>query len=367
MITPLLLIIATLYPLLVQLALPRTRWIIIGLHVLLLFAIGMQQGILSGKEALKYTGCAYEVLHGDFHDITGNYVKYGAYVIFLLPFVAIGKAWLAVVAQVLIGILAADALARSTERITGNIGLGRLAMALFLLCPLIQTWTLALYTEHFFTCIIILFLERLDRHPCVDWITLLFAVIALFARPVGLFFVVPALLWKFTSRSAPSQRWGLITIGVLLVFAFALYVPRIAPAQLAPIASGQIIAGIGGMDAAAFNGRTIGDAQNHLINKVGAAQWLEITARRMLSLFTLTKPHFSTAHNTVNAFFYFLFPLALWGSVQWMKEPRVRLILLLLLTNALLVGLTHDEWSGRFLVPLLPWVMTLACIGLQKR
>lgn len=363
----LLLTIDRIYPSLPWLCLPQTRWTIIGLHLLLLFAIGLQQGILADKEALKYTGCAYDVLHGDFHDLAGNYLKYAAYVIFLLPFVAIGKAWSAVLAQVLIGILAADALARFTERITGNIALGRLAMALFLLCPLIQTWTLALYTEHFFTCIIILFLERLDRRPQVDWITLLFALITLFARPVGLFFVVPAMLWKFTTKIAPSWRWGVIITGVLLVFAFALHVPRIAPAQLAPIASGQIIAGIGGLEADAFDGRTIADAQHFLINKVGTARWLRITAARMLSLFTLTKPHFSVAHNAVNALFYGLLPLALWGMVRWVKEPRVQLIVLLLVVNVIIVGLTHDEWSGRFVVPVLPWLIALASIGLQKR
>jgi hypothetical protein len=38
----------------------------------------------------------------------------------------------------------------------------------------------------------------------------------------------------------------------------------------------------------------------------------------------------------------------------------------MLLLHTLLVGLTHDEWSGRFVVPLLPWVILLALLLLGK-
>ena len=34
-----------------------------------------------------------------------------------------------------------------------------------------------------------------------------------------------------------------------------------------------------------------------------------------------------------------------------------------LLVNTLLVGLTHDEWSGRFLVPLWPIIVIMAALG----
>lgn len=357
-------VIDRLYPLLERLARPLARWIIIGLHLALLGGLLFHQGILTDKEALKYTGCAEAVLRGDFSDLTGNYLKYGSYVLFLLPFVAVEKVSLAVVAQILLGIIAADALARLTERITRNVGIGQLAFALFLLCPLIQTWTLALYTEHFFTCMVILFLERVERVQRMDVVLILFGVLALFARPVGLFFVVPAFLWKMT---APSPSWlkpWLMPLGCTALFLFAIHVPRVAPAQLQPIATGQIIAGVGGIEATDFSGHTIAAAQRHLSQRTSLAEWTGITVQRMASLFTLTRPHYSSAHNAVNAVFYLLFPLALAGLWRWKNDQRVRLIRMILILNTLLVSMTHDEWSGRFLVPLLPLIIVCACFGI---
>lgn len=365
LITPLLLIIVQLYSALHQLALPRTRWIIIGMHVLLLVAIGATQGVLVDNEALKYTGCARSVLHGDFTDLTGNYLKYAGYILFLLPFVIIDSLWITILAQVILGILAAEALARFTERISGNVALGRVAMALFLLCPPIQHWALALYTEHFFTCMSILFVERLDRSPSADTATIGLGLLALFARPVGMFFVVPALLWKFRTRiPAPFSRWA-FAVACLALFAAAISVPRIAAPQLEPIASGQVIAGVGGVGAEGSTGTTIMDAQRHLLDRVGPSEWAGITLRRVGSLFNLTRPWYSTAHNAINALFFALYPLAGLGIVRNRRSERVHLVLVILALNIALVGLTHDEWSGRFLAPLLPWVIVLASVGLR--
>lgn len=358
--------IARSYHALHLLAQPRTRWVIIGLHVLLLAALGAQQGLLVDKEALKYTGCAQAVLQGDLHDLGGNYLKYAAYVLFLVPFVAVGKVWPVIVAQVLLGIIASEALARLTERATGNMGLGRLAMALFLLCPLVQQWTLALYTEHFFTCVSVLFLERLDRHrrPTAAVITL--GLLTLFARPVGMFFVAPAMLWIHRDRVPTVLRPWLLPVGCALLFAFAFFIPPVKTAQLAPIATGQVIAGLGGTGSPGPFGTTLANAQAHLFADVGPWEWLRITYQRALSLFTLTRAYYSPLHNGLAAIWYLLYPLALLGLVRWYRRPLVAMASTILGLNVLLVALTHDEWSGRFLVPLLPCIILFAVCGTQK-
>lgn len=353
-------VIDRLYPALHQLSLPRTRWIIIGLHVLLLAALFAHQGILTDKEAVKYTGCAEAILRGDLADLTGNYLKYSTYVLFLVPFAAIGKVSLAIAAQVLIGIVAADALARFTERFTRNVGLGQLAMALFLLCPFIQTWVLSLYTEHLFTCLAILFIERIDRERRLTAAVLVLGVLTLLARPTGMFFVVPAMAWKWSEKWHGPKRAAVITTSCALVILVAIGIPRIERAQLAPIASGQVVAGVGGHGAEGFDGRTILEANRHLIRRVGFAEWTLIGMQRVLSLLVPTRPHYSAMHNGVNAMFLLLYPLALVGLRRTWKDGRSHLALAVLCTYTLLIALTHDEWSGRFLVPLLPLFFILA-------
>ncbi len=366
MITPLLLVIAYRYNVLRLLGMPAARWFIIGLHLALLLVIGMQQGVLVDKEALKYSGCARDVLAGDFHDLFGNYLKYATYILFLVPFVALDSLWLAIASQIVIGIVAAEALGRWTERSSGNLGLGRLAMAIFLLCPLIQTWALALYTEHLFTCSVILFIEQLDREHRLTPPMIALGLITLFGRPTGVLFVIPAIAWRLRERlPAPMRAWLVPFTGAAILI-FALAVPRIEHAQLAPIAAGQVIAGVGGMGADDLQGHTIGAAQRYLVHHVGWMEWGRITLRRISSLFTLTRPYFSPVHNVVNAVFFALYPLAVIGLWRSWRQDRVRSVLAVILLNSALVALTHDEWSGRFVVPLLPWIIALAVLAFAE-
>lgn len=343
------------------------RWLILVLHLVLLGVLFVHQGILDDKEAAKYIGCAEAVLQGDLSDLTGNYLKYAAYVLFLLPFVAVGLPQLAILAQVLLGIFAALALGRLTVRISGSRMLGGLSSTLLLLCPLIQSWTLALYTEHFFLCMSVLFLERLERGPRNYSMTVVLGAFILLIRPVGVMFVVPALLWKWTVPRPAMARVSMRVAAVAFLLGAVIAVPRIAAPQLEPIAAGQVIAGVGGIDASGFDGATILDAQRYLLQQVGVREWAGITWKRAVSLFTLSRPNFSVAHNVVNGSFYLLYPLALIGLWRSRNDERLGSLFAILLVNTILIGLTHDEWSGRFLVPLIPLVIVPACCAFVRR
>jgi hypothetical protein len=88
--------------------------------------------------------------------------------------------------------------------------------------------------------------------------------------------------------------------------------------------------------------------------------------RRAASLLNLTRPYYSTAHNALNGLWMLLYPLALWGLWRWRSHPTVRLVAAMLVLHIVLVGLTHDEWSGRFVVPLLPWVVGMGVVVLPN-
>lgn len=345
------------------------RWGIIALHLLLLAIIFAQQGILSDKEALKYLGCAEQVLHGEFSDLLGNYLKYGAYVIFLLPFVAVGMPWLAVLAQIAMGILAARALGRMAERITGRSAAGHLAMAMLLLCYPVQQWNLAFYTESFFTSMSILFVERITRAERPDASTFALALITVFARPVGMLFVGPALLWKIGQSPTLHRLRPWLSVGYAAILLLAISLPGIRAPQLEPIVDAHIIAGIpqdtGAM--AQFEGSSILAAQLFLLERHGVAEWSMLFLRRTASLFTLARPYYSNTHNILNGAWMLLYPFALWGLWRYRTHRTVQLIAVMLLLHTLLVGLTHDEWNGRFMVPLLGWVMVLGVGGLGLR
>ena len=343
--------------------------VFVGLHLLLLAALYMQHGIADDKEALKYLGCAQGILQGDLSDLLGNYLKYGAYVLFLLPFVAIGLPHLAVLVQVLLGLLAARALGRLVERISTNKSAGHLAMGLLLLCAPVQSWTLALYTEAFFTSMALLFVERITRPQRPDAWTIALALLTVFARPVGMLFVGPALLWKAAQHPAFARLKPWLPLGHAGVLLLAISLPGIRAPQLEPIVEAHIVAGFprdtGAM--AHFSGSSILAAQRFLLERHGTAEWALLFVCRAASLPNLTRPYYSTAHNLLNGTWMLLYPLALLGLWRWRGHPTVRLVAAMLILHVLLVGLTHDEWSGRFMVPLLPWVVGLASLSAAGR
>ena len=349
----------------IRLGSPKARWAFIGLHILLLAVLFFQYGIADDKEALKYLGCAEGVVQGDLSDLLGNYLKYGAYVLFLLPFVAMGMPQLAVLGQVALGLWAAHSLGRLVERITHQRAAGHLAMGLILLCIPVQTWTLALYTESFFTSIAILYVERITRDQRPDVLTIVLAMLTVFARPVGMLFTGPTLLWKAARHPVFTRLRPLLPLGYAAVLGVAISLPGIRAPQMEPIVEAHIVAGFprdpGAM--AHFSGSSILAAQRFLLERHGAAEWALLFARRVTSLPKLTRPYYSTAHNLLNGAWMLLYPLALWGMWHWRKHPVIRLVAAMLLLHVLLVGLTHDEWSGRFMVPLLPWVVGLGVLG----
>ncbi|MEZ4739001.1 MAG: hypothetical protein R2818_06500 [Flavobacteriales bacterium] len=321
----------------------------------------MHQGVRFDLEAQKYLGCAQDLLNGEVHDLFGNYLKYASYVLFLVPLVALGVPGGAIVAQLALGLIAAFAFSKWVERLSSSQAHGNIAMAILLLCYPVQVWALALYTEHFFTSLTILFLERITRNERLGASTIGLGLLLLFARPVGMLFIGPAFIWRLI---AERTRVCALLVGGMLLLMGAICIPGVEHAQLAPIAEGHVIAGVPAYayEASDLEGSRILDAQWYLITKVGPSEWLELTLQRIISLFTLTRPWYSAGHNAFVSLYYVLYPLAALGL--WLKRGNsvVQLTLAISLTYTALVGLTHDEWSGRFLVPLLPLIILFAVL-----
>ncbi len=341
------------------------RWMVVGVFALVLCIVAVRQGLATDKEALKYVGCATDVLHGNTEDLFGNYAKYAAYVLFLLPFMAIGVPALAVVVQFVLAVLAALALARIAERITGSTRTGDIAFAFALLCYPLQVWVLALYTESFFASVAVLFIERVTREGRPDVRTILLGAVVLFARPVGMLVIGPALVRKWSaSMDRPVATW-LRRSAHALVLVVAMCIPGIARDQLAPIVEGHVICGFPERPEAMadFHGSSIIAAQVHLFAYNGTAYAAGLFFRRIISLFTLARSYYSSGHKAVALFHYALFPLAVFGWWRFRTHAIVRLCGTVLLLNVLLVGLTHDEWSGRFLVPIWPVLIMFAALG----
>ena len=344
--------------------LSRTRGFLVALFFVLLAALWATRGIHDDKEALKYIGCAQDLLAGDAHDLFGRYKAYASYVLFLVPFIALGAPALAVIAQAALAVLAAFALARLVDRLSGSARAGTVALAMALLCYPLQEWVLALYTESFFVSIAVLFLERATRPGRRPWTVFLLGAVLLLARPNGVLFVLPALIWEMREPfQVPQWLRPLACAAMLLLVSVLPGVPR---DHLGVIVEGHVICGFPERPGALekFHGTTILAAQRSLFQDPAYATGIFL--RRAASLFTLTRPYYSSGHNLLLVPFYALFVLAVAGWWRWRADTLAGLLLAVVLLNVVLIGLTYDEWNGRFLVPLWPLIIVFAASGLDR-
>ena len=341
------------------------RWWAVALFVAVLGVLACTVGIHTDKEALKYIGCAEQLLQGDVHDLFGNYAKYGSYILFITPFIVVGLPLFAVVAQLVLAVFAAQALGRIAQRITGSTLAADIAFVFALFCFPLQQWVLALYTESFFASVSVIFLERITRPGRADTLTWVLALIVLFARPVGLLFVGPAAIWKLVDTGSIHVPMWLRNTGYGMILLVAICIPGIARDQMAPIVEAHVICGFPERPGAMqdFEGSTVLEAQCHLYAHNGLGYTLGLFVRRVVSLFTLPRDYFSGILNAFLTGHYALFLLAAWGWWFWRKHLVVGLLCAIFLLNVLLVGLTHDEWSERFLVPMWPIVLLFAAFG----
>lgn len=330
------------------------------------YLVIMSAWILSGhllldKEAVKYIGCASDVLRGELADLGGNYLKFASYVLFLVPFLAVGLPAAAALVQAVIAVLAAFAAGRLAAGLFAAERAAPITTVLVLLCMPLQQWVPALYTESFFASVLLLYLERAFSKGALDRWSIALGVVLLFTRPVGFCFVVPVVLWQLVVDRSARYALPIVLAGSFFALIAALCVPGIPIAQLRPIAEGDVICGFPrhpGL-AAQLDGSSVLSAQQVLFAHDPVAALLTFV-ERVRSLFTWPRPYFSWPHNLFLAAHYPLLALAILGGWRSRNAPSAPPMQLGVMLYVLLVGLTHDEWSGRFFVPLWPLLCVLA-------
>ena len=335
-------------------------------HLLFLALLHHQQGLVLDKEALKYLGAAQDLLHGDTTDLLGRYRLFATYILFLTPFVALDMPALAAVAQVVLVLFSARALQQLAVRIGISPLIATGFTAAYLLAQPLHTWTLSAYSEGLFVPLTVLFLERALRPSAWDRNTWLLALLLLFARPTGVLFVAPILLFRMTASLPRPFAWRAAGVGSLLVA--MLFLPIMNRDQLQVVAGAPVICGFPEHPELeqGFAGRTLLSAQLHLIDAQGVPYYSGLLLRRTISLLLPLRPYFSPLHNALNLPFALLLPLALWGILR-VAGDEIRSITLIMVLNVLLVALTYDEWAGRFLAPVLPVLLLLAGVGGSER
>ncbi|HAA17906.1 MAG TPA: hypothetical protein DCP28_03685 [Cytophagales bacterium] len=352
-----------------------------GVWVAWQLMMAVTQGVLVSVDTQRYMRMAEGILQGQWP--TGWDTLYASYAVYLaFCFWVKGGYTLAVVGQVLASGAAAWAMYDLGKRWSGEDRVGWLAVTLFVGWPKFAEWNFIVYTDALFTygCVVLLWgLYRLHtwKHGLLWGIG---AMVVILFRPMGMAILLG--LWAMgLVRLLQRQTNWLPTIGYAClsgIVAFWVLTHYIAPSKylfqtrLESYRESEIIYPHLNfwvdppehfyepqMGAPKGWGMLFGKNVEHI---------LKLAAIKLGLLFGHMKPYYTWYHNLFIAVYLFpIYLVALRGIWRKRIHRLTYFMLVFIAAQAGVVALTTENWDGRFLLPLLPYLMLLAASGFFPR
>ena len=342
---------------------------------------GLENGVKFGADTKFYLRQANKIIIGD-ASIFDYKSKFG-YILFLLPFVYFDLSLkFIVIIQILLTFLSAICLYKITKKYFCKLA-GVICLALFLLYFPIQIRNFYILTEMLFIDLVIIlsyFFVFFKKKYLPLIVFLLIALISI--RPNGVLFLFSIFVCIFIFLINFKKYYYLFLL--LIVFSI-LSIPIIKLLNsyindlnlIDSISNKGIIWGwslennqrcriscLGvELDSSSYNNNLF-DVLRFIFNNF--KDFFVIFLSKVFWLLLRARPYYSDLHNIYILFFDFIIYSGFFYGFY--KRPKknfsVNLILLFILLNIFLVGLTFADWSGRFSLYFLPLVMIFSSYGL---
>jgi hypothetical protein len=353
----------------------RTLFVFLSLLWLLIQAfLFIRFGARTSVDSELYLTDAANLLYGQLPEGRSIwYVSYSAFLAFI--FFCGGNSIIVVFVQIFLSGVATLCLYQLALEVYGKRNVAILAVLFYLLWIKIHEWNTFLYTESLFTsCSIISFVVLVKSKNAWHYLAAsLLLLFTFFIRPTGFALVVGLLCyWVFSLRREYLKRiLALAFIGalgaVVLLVGMLENFPLIDSYSKAEIIYPNITLGI----EVPLNLYIPHADQSTLVRMFLFAinnpiYFLKLFSLKLFLFLGNVKPYFSIFHNTVIVLI--LYPMYFFAAKGFLKFPAHRkekyFVAGFVITQTLTVALTSENWDGRFLVPLLPFVFLLAANGI---
>lgn len=317
----------------------------------------------------------------------GQNFWYVGYIGFLAFFRVLDLGYSTVVGfQVFLSGLAALALYQATLHITGrNFTVAVFATALYVLWPKIQLWNFYILTDSLFASMMIIsfwalvYIKNWQQGIAV----LPLFLFAFLVRPSGIgFLVAVAAFVYFTALihyKKTAVRTGLWLFPLLIVFTFLLLNKMLIPFKLIETyARGEVIFLYQGVLVDGGDQLNLPDWTEPPLFKLfyfivhNPVYFIKLVCLKLFFFFSNGRPYYSLVHNVFLLLLLPVYYFAVKGGIsKKILSPPKAFIITFIIFQAFIVMLTVEDWDGRFLVPVLPFVFVLAATGfylfLQKK
>jgi len=348
--------------------------VLLLLHALLLLLLYRHFGLNVNGEGDKYYSSAAQLANGNAHQAFAYQWLYSIYILYLALFIKLGLTQTAIIVLTYLLSMLAYACFYKLLRHRLHISIARIWLAFMLLSPMLQFWTLSLYSEPFFIALMLLCARALlcnEAEPRLPWLAIVLSVLLIFTRPSGI--LVLLALWSFWLWQRYPAKLQVIVysaLGLLLVLGicFACLVPLHYRGYVPDLSQGSVYAGfpLYGPPLPPGDHYTLLDCYAHLRQQAGTGQSVLLFFKKTVSFFVLQRPYYSDWHNRINGAHLLFYVLCVYALLRiridafrawlWLCVGIVAL-------HALLTGVFFNEWSERYTVVAFPFIFVAAAIG----
>ncbi len=280
--------------------------------------------------------------------------------------------------QLLLNGLALICFFKLTQKLLNNFAVSALATLILITNFAFQRWTTHLLTESVFANLLIIFSWMLFTRPLKGWLQYL-AVSAIFiwmmfTRPSGLYFLLillPVLVYRLSLQKRPFLMFSIIITGIVSFFIVAQAGMKngIGLDFVRPFLENHVLCYIPVQkitETPTGAGLSFREIWDYIYDNPGKS--LVLMGKRFLTFWNMQRDHYSSIHNIYIAVFSFLlYALAITGMPGIYRLNRLFFIYIIsmFVIFTLSVMLTCDDWSSRFFIPLIPFLIIAAAFGIK--
>jgi hypothetical protein len=334
-------------------------------------------GIHTGVDTAVYVADAMAIINGSWLDIEAR--LYVSYALLLASVIVLtGDIANVVVVQLLMSLVAVVLLYRLTFAISANSFAAFVAAMLFVLWPDVSQWNFFVYTDAVFMNLVVISMAALyfSKTPLQYVLATILIVFTMFTRAAGVVFFLSLVVYMFdrirTMAPAKYIVSTIVVIGIVTVnFALQTHVDSFISGYMkAEIIYPDVSIGVNApadLWIPASHHQPIVRLLLFVLNN--PVYFLKIFFIKVALFVGHMKPYFSVGHNILIALFlYPIYLLAVPGAMSLHREALRRFIVSFIVLQVVMVGFISENWDGRFLLPVLPWVFILSSLGfLQLR
>lgn len=276
-----------------------------------------------------------------------------------------------IVVQIIFSGLALLALYRLVLHLSGDIRTAFVACFFCIFWFEIHTWNFFIYTESLFTsCSIISFYFLVtSKKPIQYFLTLIFILFTCLIRPVGISFLVSTFIYWLLTIELSSKVKGIISVSAILISvlladkmlgSFEL-ISSYTKAEIIYPNVKILIATPGSINVPESKSPVW---QLFLFAAYNPLYFLKLCALKLILFFGHIKPYFSKIHNLfIVVVLYPIYGLAMKGLHSVPDRAVLAFLCSYVVFQGMTVMLTTENWDGRFLPPVLPFIFILAAFG----